>query len=134
MCYIFTDIWDLFRNFLMMLPENNATILMFDKFDQNLNVFNVINETMRAVLKCGVIWYDLFRYARWVLLRFRWCFNFPDFLLCVCVFFWYCEQTCEWNGLWMRNASLRPLAACENTTKAGDGKCVDPYSDPSIVK
>lgn len=51
----------------------------------------------------------------------------------VCEILWYFEQTCEWNGLWMRNASLRPLAACENTTRAGDGKCVDPYSDPSIV-
>lgn len=42
-------------------------------------------------------------------------------------------QTCEWNGLWMRNASLSPLAACENTTSAGDGKCADPYSEPSIA-
>lgn len=33
----------------------------------------------------------------------------------------------------MRNASLRPLAACENTTSAGDGKCADPYSEPSIA-
>lgn len=33
----------------------------------------------------------------------------------------------------MRNASLRPLAACENTTNAGDGKCADPYSEPSMA-
>lgn len=33
----------------------------------------------------------------------------------------------------MRNASLSPLAACENTTSAGDGKCADPYSEPSIA-
>lgn len=45
-------------------------------------------------------------------------------------------QTCEWNGRCIRNASLRPLAACENTTNepnAGDGKCADPYSEPSIA-
>lgn len=42
-------------------------------------------------------------------------------------------QTCEWNGRWMRNASLRPLAACEKTTNAGDGKCADPYSEPSMA-
>lgn len=45
----------------------------------------------------------------------------------------YQIQTCEWNGRWMRNASLSPLAACENTTSAGDGKCADPYSEPSIA-
>lgn len=42
-------------------------------------------------------------------------------------------QTCEWNGLCMRRASLRPLAACEKTTNAGDGKCADPYSEPSMA-
>lgn len=44
---------------------------------------------------------------------------------------WIC--TCEWNGRWMRKASLSPLAACEKTTSAGDGKWADPYSEPSIV-
>lgn len=33
----------------------------------------------------------------------------------------------------MRKASLSPLAACEKTTSAGDGKWADPYSEPSIV-
>lgn len=32
----------------------------------------------------------------------------------------------------MRRASPNPLAACENTTKAGDGRWADPYSEPSI--
>lgn len=33
----------------------------------------------------------------------------------------------------MRRASLSPLAACEKTTNAGDGKCADPYSEPSMA-
>lgn len=40
--------------------------------------------------------------------------------------FFFLEQTCEWNGLWMRNASPSPFAACENTTNAGDGICDEP--------
>lgn len=34
----------------------------------------------------------------------------------------------------MRRASPSPFAACENTTNAGDGKCAEPYSAPSILR